>query len=268
MGIFNRGKKKAAAEAAEKERLAQIAAEEKAAAEASAAQRHVEVERSKEDKGLTAITAKRKDIAQLERALQRFEDERKTAGQAAIRARQNKKDAEMKSHLRNATRLKKRIEQYTNQVNLAQQQLDTLEDAMLHRQNFKETKAFKDDVTEMKLDAEEVDTAIQDMREAIESVNEVTLTVQADSELNKNAYDIDTEAALDDLEAEFAEEATDAIPNVPGEVPKMPSVSTAGPATVAAGAAVAPAAVAPAASSSLNQSEEEEMRRLEAEIAL
>lgn len=267
MGLFSRKKKvsrEASAEAdaaAAAASAAAIKAEQDRAlkarldAEATAKKRAADEARRKDEKTLADITTKRKEIKELEKAMQRFEDERNEAMRSAVKAKGLKRDTEMKSHLRNATRLKNRIAQYQNQVNLAQQMLDALEDAAMQRQNLDSTTAFVDNLNEIKIDSETVENKLQDMREVIQGVNEVNLTVQADAELNKNAYDLDEAMdELDALEAEIGQEATQSIPNVPDKAPVMPTIPAGAPAA--------------AASSSISASEEEEMRRLEADIAI
>lgn len=278
MGLFSRKKKPtqaeqqaaAAAQAAQQAAAAQAAHQAAAArakaqhdaaaqqAAAQAAQRKAVADelRGKEDKSLVDISAKRKQIVQLEGAISRFEDERKLAVQAAVKARHAKRDAEMKAQLRNVKRLEARSKQYQNQIVMAQQQLDALEDAASQRRILQDNKDFVQNIDDMKLDEEEVGEALQDMRDALQNVNDVNLTVQADAKLNSSMYDMDdAEAELDALELELGAEPTDAIPNVPGEVPTLP--------------APMPSATSKQPSAStITQSEEEEIRRLEADIAL
>lgn len=269
MGLFSRKKKPTAAglQAEQAAQAAQAAVATQAAAAAVAAQQQAQAQRvaaedaarqaaasdqrRTEEKILADITTKRKHITQLERAVSRFEDERKQAVGAAIRARNAKKDSEMKAQLRNVKRLEARSKQYQTQIVMAQQQLDALEDVASQRRILQDNKDFGKLLGEVSVDADEVQDAFQDMREAIQNVNDVGLTVQADSQLNGSMYDMDdADAELNALAAEYEDDVTTTIPNVPGEVPNVPVVKPQMP-----------------SSSTVTQSEEEEIRRLEADIA-
>lgn len=228
--------------------LARKAEEKKVAADS---------ERSRSDKLIADIAAKRKQITQIESALHRFEEEHRLAAMAAIRAKKENKMVEVKSHMRNVTRLKTRIAQYQNQVVNAQTQLDALEDVALQRESQKNNQAFVANLGDVKVDADSVENTLQDMRETLESVNEVSNVVQADMNLNKNAYDDDLAMEeLEALEAQYTEEASQGIPSVPQVVPNMPAAAAAAPTKVPSSMVV------------LNDKEEEEMRKLEADMAL
>lgn len=256
MGLFSR-KKKAPTPPPEVV-AAQTAAVQKAAAEAARASAQArakaaaEATRAKEDRSMTNITAKKKQIEQLQRALNGFEEQRKKEAALAIQARNAKRVNEAKAHLRNATRLKMRIQQYDYQVVQNQTQLHALEDANVQRQAADNVKQFTSNIEELKQDPDEIQDALQDMREAMAGVNEVNLTMQADSELNKGLYDADDMMAeIDALEDELGigeEEKMVEMPSVPGEVPAMP-----------VGVGVGGGGL---------ESEEEEIRRLERDVAL
>ncbi|CDF40195.1 unnamed protein product [Chondrus crispus] len=189
---------------------------------------------------MASITTKRTDIDRLQKALNGFEEERRREAGLAIKARNEKKINVAKAHMRNATRLKQKIANYETRVVANQSQLDALEDASFNVGNVKQMKAFKEDIQSLQQDPDEVNETLQGMREALDDVNNVNLTLEADANLNKGAYDDDIMAGLDELEAEFADDTpVQDIPAVPGEKPTMPT---------------APVHADP---------EEEEMRRLE-----
>lgn len=270
MGLFSRKKKTPKVEAgpdpaaqaaqaaqaqaaqAQAAQAAQAAAQQRAAAAASAEK---DAQRAKEERTLASITLKRRNIQQMEKAVIRFEEERKKAMLAASSAKKAKRNADAQSHLRNAQRLKTRIEQYQNRVLVEQQQLDAIEDASAFAQQHEGNKMFKQNIEELKVDVEDVEETLQDMREAMAGIEDINLAVKADAELNKGAYDMDDAfAELEEFEAELAESTTDAIPDVPNNVPSDPAISAPKAST--------------AASSTQYSAEEEEIRRLEAGMAL
>lgn len=213
-----------------------------------AAKAAADEEERKERKILADITAKRKDIQQLQRALNGFEEERRREAALSKKAREQKKENEARSHLRNATRLKKRMEQYEQRVITNQTQLDALEDAAFQRQGIQNISNFTENIGEMQQDPDQIDDTLAKMREAMDGVNEGNLAFQADSNMNQSAYDTeDLDAQFAALDAEFADEEpepTAVIPSVPGTVPKMPQ------------------------SANPISQEDEEIRQLEAGIAL
>lgn len=256
MGLFGKKKKQAAADEA-----AAAVARQQAAAAAAAAQHQAQVaaaeaerkakaeaEKSKEEQAMANITAKRQDIKQLERALAGFEADHKRLTALALKARQEKRVNDMKTHMRAATRIKNRINQYNNAVIKNQEQLDALEDVSFMNQNNEKTNVFVGNMQGMAVDAEKYEENLQDMREQMDAVNDLKDISQADANLSKTAYDEEEYMAeLDALEAEqSAAGAASEIPAVPGNLPKMP--------------------VAAAPTTTL--SEEEEIRKLEAGIGM
>lgn len=253
MGLFSRKKKNAASSAAEAARAqAQATAAQDAAARATreAAAKEAadkaarEKERAEEEKVLANIGAKRTDIEHLQNALNGFEQERRREAGLAIKARNEKRLTAAKAHMRNAARLKQRISNYETRLIANQSQLDALEDASFNKGGVKQMKDFKEDIEGLQQNPDEINDALQDMRDALNSVNDVNLTMQADANLNTGIYDSeDVLGDLDALEQEFGEETpVPDIPAVPGEKPTMPT---------------APVHSDP---------EEEQMRRLEAGI--
>lgn len=196
-----------------------------------AAKAAADAEERRERKILADITAKRKDIEQLQRALNGFEEERRREAALAKKANQDGKKTEAKAHLRNATRLKNRMAQYEQQVITNQTQLDALEDAAFQRQGIQKISDFTDNIESMKQDPEQIDDTLAKMREAMAGVNEGNLAFQADANLNQSAYETDDlEAELAALDEEFGTteaQPTAALPSVPGTLPTMPDTSAA-----------------------------------------
>lgn len=256
MGLFSRKKKPAAAEEAPRAQAPQAAVATRNAQQVQqvhhaqqaqeAAKKAAEQQKiAEEERTMKKIADKRTDIKQLERALGGFEAERNRLKQLALKARQEGKENEMKAHMRAATRLQQRIKRYQDMVINHQTQLDALEDAAFNKEGVQKTKAFVEDMDELAVDRDEIDKNLEDMREAIAGVNDVNLTFEADSSMNKGIYDDeDAMAELDALEAQQAQGAASEIPAVPGETPTMPVAQAA------------------------NASEEEEIRKLEAELAM
>lgn len=250
MGLFSKKKKPSASD----EAAAQAARAQAAAAQASAAQAAKEAQaraaantkKSQEERTLANITAKRTDIKQLQRALDGFDEERRREAGLAIKAKNEKKINVAKAHMRNAARLKQRIAQYETRIVQNQTQLDALEDTASNVQAVDQMQDFNQNMQGMQQDPDQINDTLQNMRDVMDGVNDVNLTLQADAQLNKGIYDTDDVLGdLAELEAEFADDTpVQQIPSVPGEVPKMPT------------------AAAPAAS------EEEEIRRLEADIGI
>lgn len=249
MGLFSKKKKPSASD----EAALQAARAQAAAAQASAAQAAREAsaraaandKKAKEERTLSNITAKRTDIAQLQRALNGFEEERRREASLAIKAKNEKKINVAKAHLRNSNRLKQRIAQYETRIVQNQSQLDALEDAAFNEQGIDSMQNFTANMDGLQQDPDQINETLQDMRDVMSGVNDVNLTFQADAQMNKGIYDTDDVLGdLDDLENEFAEDTPLEIPSVPGEKPQMPTAPT------------------PAAS------EEEEIRRLEADIGI
>ncbi|CAN8068505.1 unnamed protein product [Agarophyton chilense] len=261
MKLFSRKKKasKAEAEAVARQRAVTQQAEAAAAAAAAVAenerkkaeaQRKREEARQIEDHTVEAIIAKQKQIQQLQRALNGFEEQRQREAKLALRARDSKKLVEMKSHLRQVNRLKARIQQYETMHARSQDQLAALEDAASHRQRVEAEKEFATSLNRTKLDVDQVEESLQQAHEAQSDVDEVNRLFQADANLNPSSSEMmDYEAELDGLAAEFSEPVANAIPSVPDSRPSMPQIPNSVP-------------VAPVST------EEDDIRRLEQEVAL
>eukprot|EP00177_Eucheuma_denticulatum_P006269 GFKZ01011436.1.p1 GENE.GFKZ01011436.1~~GFKZ01011436.1.p1 ORF type:complete len:252 (+),score=72.31 GFKZ01011436.1:440-1195(+) len=251
MGLFSRKKKPSAAEIAaaqqaEQQRQAQAAADAKAKKEAADRAEREKV-RAREDKTLNDITAKRKDIDQLERAVVTFEQDRKKEATLAIKAKREKRVNQASIHLRNAKRLETKIKQYQVRISQNQSQLDALEDAHFNLDGANAIKTFNQNMEGLKQDVGEVDQQLQDMRETMDDVTAVNQALEGDVNLYGSAVDNEDELAA--LEAEFADQLGDTtaadIPAVPGTVPTMPP---------------------PQASAAAD--EDEEIRKLEAGVGL
>lgn len=249
MGLFSKKKKSSGAdEAAAQAARAQAAALQAAAAQAAKdaqAREAADAKKAKEERTLANISAKRTDISQLQRALNGFEEQRRQEAALAIKAKNEKKINVAKAHLRNANRLKQRIAQYDTRIIQNQGQLDALEDAAFNVQGLDNMQSFTHNMEGQQQDPDQINETLQDMRDVMAGVNDVNLTLQADAQMNKGIYDTDDVLGdLEDLENEFGEETPLEIPSVPGEKPQMPTAAN------------------PAAS------EEEEIRRLEADIGI
>lgn len=255
MGLFSRKKNKAQAaleaEAAAAERLAaqrraaEQAATQLAAQQAAERKAKADREREKEDKIMSNTTAKRKQIEQLERAIKRFEEERAQEAGLALAAQKAKKKSEALRHAQKAKRLKDRIENYDHQLSMLNDQLVALENTGTNNNFIVQMKETTELMNEVKIDADVVSDTLQDMRESLQAAQDVQDTIKADA--NMYGPSADAEDLLDELAEEFETEVS--IPDVPVENPVMP-----GPARVT--------------SKTPAETEEDEMRRLEADIAL
>lgn len=250
MGLFSKKKKPSAAEIAaqqqaEQQRIAQAAAELRNKEEAMAREAR-EKERQREERTFANIEAKKKDIKMLEDAVTSFEAERKREALLAIKAKKEKKVNEAQIHMRNAKRLETRIKNYQVRIQQNHSQLDALEDAASMFDSFQGVKKFNNDMKESTIDVNDVDEKLQDMREVMGSVQAVNDAFLVDAEMHKPAYD--NEDALAELEAEFADDIDQSdtvnIPSVPGTLPKMPAAASA------------------------VEDEDEEIRKLEADVGL
>lgn len=203
-----------------------------------------------EQHNVDAITAKEKQIAMIEKALKGFEEHRQREAKLALRARQMKKTVDTKMHLRQAKRFETRIAQHETMLAKYQDQLAALQDVATHRQQTEANKKFAEQINTLALDVDEVDDVLQEQQAAIEKVQNITTSIQADSTLNPASTEMmDMEAELDALEAEFSEPAVTAIPPLPDTTPAMPAVSL------------------PTATSTIT-TEEDDIRRLEQQVAL
>ncbi|KAI0566181.1 hypothetical protein FGB62_11g214 [Gracilaria domingensis] len=156
---------------------------------------------------------------------------------------------EMKSHMREVNRLKTRIQRYETMVVRSQDQLAALEDVASQRQHVESEKKFANFMNSNKLDIDQVEESLQQAHEARNDVDEVNRLFQADANLNPSSADMmDYEAELDALEAEFSDGVTTAIPSVPESKPAMPKLPSVPAAPVS--------------------TEEDDIRRLEQEVAL
>lgn len=259
MGLFSRRNKKSEAEARAAEMAAaqqraaqqavaeQMAAQQAAAKAAAAKKAAADQERAKEEKIMANTTAKRRQIEVLERAIKRFEKERAEEARMALAAQKAKNKNEARRHADKAKRLKDRIESHDNQIRVLQQQLYALEDTGAHLNHINQMTETTSVINDVKIDADTVSDALQDMRESVQAAQDVQDTLKADA--NLYGAQEDPEDLLAELAEEYGDDVTESIPSVPDENPKMP-------------------AAAQAASKTPVDAEEDEIRRLEADIAL
>lgn len=256
MGLFkfNRKKKPTAEEVAHQAtaaRAAEEAAKKQAqAARAASIKSQQDAKRNEEQDRMERIQKKKKDIARREEAVRTFEIQKQNAQKRAIAAKNQKRMEEAKSHLRDSKNMERKINNHTVQINMLREQLQTLEDVAIQKETIEGLAEFKDYMGKHKVDADQVEEDLTDMRENMASVEQINQTFQADMNINQSIYDMDAEEELNALEAEFNKTAIDASPQVPTAVPTTPATK------------------APAASSSTLSPEEEEIRRLEQGLAM
>ena len=260
MGLFSRKKKKPTAEEVAQQAAAAKAAEESAkrrAQEARAAsiKSQQEAKRHEEEERMAKIKKKRNDITHREEAVKTFEVQKQRSQRLAIQAKNQGRMEEAKSHLRDSKNMERKITNYTVQINMLREQLHTLEDVAVQKDNIESLNEFNQFMAQNKVDADKVDEDLTDMRENMASVDQINQTFQADMNVNQSIYDMDAEEELNALEAEFNNTAIGASPQVPTNIPNTPAVT-------------APAASSAAANSSALSPEEEEIRKLEQGLAM
>lgn len=173
---------------------------------------------NKQQSTLDAIALKRKQIDNITKVLKKTEEERTKHAKLAIDAKNRKKVQEATRHAKQAARLKSRIENLDNQLNLLNEQLFALEDAGVFLQTNQELKTGNEVLKKVVVDEDELDATLADNREQLEAANAVGQALKVDANLYGEHGD--GEALLDDLEEEFADEMKTEIS---GQIPDVPT---------------------------------------------
>lgn len=252
MGLFSKKKnKQSAVDVAAAEALRVQQAQAAAAAErerkAAVVRAKKDEDRAVEEDTMVAITAKRREIEQLTRALDGFEAQRKQEMVKAGKARNEKRDAVMRIHLREAAKLKKKLDSTEMQLETKHNQLENLEKALQQKQGVEDMEVFTQNIGKLKIDTTHVEDVLEKKQEAVDNVEDVSYILNADAEQVKSNYDYDDQLAeLDAFEADLAQTEAEKIPSVPSTAPNMPA--------------------APQAVGSSSQREEDEIAKLEREM--
>lgn len=177
---------------------------------------------NKQNTTLEAITLKKKQIDNITKVLKKTEEERAKQAKLAIDAKNRKKLQEATRHAKQAARLKTRIENLDNQLNLLNEQLFALEDAGVFLQTNQELQTGTEVLKKVVVDEDELDATLAENREQLDAANAVGQALKVD--VNLYGDHEDAEGLLDDLENEFADdiktEISKQIPDVPTGKPK------------------------------------------------